>query len=59
VSWRAQPPKPPVRGDELISELGLEPGPRVGALLEMLREAAFAGELGSRDEAIELARRSL
>ena len=61
TAWRASggPPKPPVTGDELIRELGLEPGPRVGELLETLREAVFAGEIGSREEAIERARREL
>jgi poly(A) polymerase len=57
LAWRANPPEPPVRGDELMRELGLEPGPRVGELLELLREAAFAGEVNSPQEAIELARR--
>jgi poly(A) polymerase len=61
LAWRSSggPPKPPVSGDELIRELGVEPGPRVGELLESLREAAFAGEVGSREEAIERARREL
>jgi poly(A) polymerase len=49
---------PPVRGDELMQELGLEAGPRVGELLEMLREAAWAGEVSSRSEALALARRA-
>jgi poly(A) polymerase len=61
LAWRASggAPKPPLTGDELIRELGLEPGPRVGELLESLREAAFAGEVRSREEAIERARREL
>ena len=43
--WRADhPPRPPLRGDELIAELGIEPAPRSGALLELVEEAAFAGE---------------
>ena len=45
-----------VSGDELMRELGLEPGPPVGRLLEDLREAAFCGEVGSKREAIERAR---
>jgi len=58
LAWRRAGPKEPlVRGDELMHELGLEPGPRVGELLELLREAAFAGEVSSREEAIEYARR--
>ena len=50
---------PPVDGEELMDALGIEPGPRVGQLLEALREAAFAGEVSSPDQAIELARREL
>lgn len=57
LAWRAAgPPEPPLRGDELIAELGLEPGPRIGELLEQLREAAFAGEIRSREEALAFAR---
>jgi hypothetical protein len=44
-------------GDELIAALGIQPGPRVGEVLEELRAASFAGEI-SRQEAVELARRS-
>src|SRR3954470_12494691 len=57
LAWRAHPPRPPVTGEELMEALGLEPGPEVGRLLEELREAAFAGEVGSRDDALALARR--
>jgi ribonucleotide monophosphatase NagD (HAD superfamily) len=38
-------------------ELGIEPGPELGRLLEELTEAAYAGEARTRDEAVELARR--
>jgi putative nucleotidyltransferase with HDIG domain len=47
---------PLVRGDELAAVLGIEPGPRLGALLAALEEARYAGEIASRDEAISLAR---
>lgn len=58
LAWRASgPPRPPLRGDELARELGMERGPEVGRLLEELEEAAFAGEAGDRDQALELARR--
>ena len=50
------PPRPPVRGDELARALDLEPGPMLGELLHQLEEASFAGEVGSREEAIERAR---
>ena len=35
--------KPPLRGDELARELGIERGPELGRLLEALREAALRG----------------
>jgi putative nucleotidyltransferase with HDIG domain len=60
LAWRRSgPAEPLVRGDELMKELGLEAGPRVGEALEVLREAQFAGEVSSREEALDLARRSL
>ena len=49
--------RPPLRGDELARELGIEPGPELGRLLARLEEAAFAGEATDRDQAVELARR--
>jgi len=49
-------PKPLLRGSDLISALELEPGPVVGRLLEIIREAHAAGEIASREEAIALAR---
>ena len=54
---RSGPPRPPLRGDELAAELGIEPGPELGGLLAALEEAAFAGEATTREEALELARR--
>ena len=45
-----------MRGDELIAELGIEPGPEVGRLLDAIDEAAFAGEVRTREEALALAR---
>jgi poly(A) polymerase len=57
--WLADPPRPPIRGDELAQALRLRPGPELGRILAELEEAAFAGELGSREEAIDRARRLL
>jgi hypothetical protein len=58
LAWRASgPPRPPLRGDELAAELGIEPGPELGRLLGELEEAAFAGEAGTRDQALQVARR--
>ena len=58
LDWRRQgPPRLPLRGDELAAELGIEPGPELGRLLAALEEAAYAGEIADRDDAVELARR--
>jgi poly(A) polymerase len=57
LEWRRSgPPQVPVRGDELAAELGIEPGPELGRLLDQLAEAAYAGEATDRDQAIDLAR---
>ena len=57
LDWREQgPPRLPLRGDELAAELGIRPGPELGLLLGQLEEAAYAGEAGTREEAVELAR---
>lgn len=44
-------------GHELIAELGMEPGPEVGRVLDALTEATAAGEIETRDQALALARR--
>jgi poly(A) polymerase len=57
LRWRAQgPPAPLLRGDELARELEIPAGPRLGALLEQLAEAQFAGELATREQALAYAR---
>jgi poly(A) polymerase len=57
LRWRsAGPPPPLLRGDDLAAELGIATGPRVGWLLEELSEAQYAGELQSREQALEYAR---
>jgi poly(A) polymerase/tRNA nucleotidyltransferase (CCA-adding enzyme) len=50
-------PEPILRGDDLIRELGLAPGPIIGRLLEEVREAQAAGEVRTREEALALASR--
>ena len=57
LAWRAAPPRPPVRGDELARGLGISPGPELGRVLEELRQASFAGEVSSREQALALAAR--
>ncbi len=52
------PPKL-VRGDDLMSELRLEPGPVVGELLEVIAEARATGEISTREEALAVAREAL
>jgi poly(A) polymerase len=58
LDWRQQgPPRLPIRGDELAAELGLASGPELGRLIAELNEAAYAGEVETREQAIDLARR--
>jgi poly(A) polymerase len=60
LRWRAEgPPRPLLRGDQLARELGIPTGPQVGELLEELAAAQYAGELSSRERAVEYARRQL
>ncbi|HTX12502.1 MAG TPA: HDIG domain-containing protein [Solirubrobacteraceae bacterium] len=56
LAWRADRPRPPLRGDELARAVGLRPGRELGEILHELEVASFAGEIGSREEAIERAR---
>jgi putative nucleotidyltransferase with HDIG domain len=46
-------------GSELIAALDLQPGPQIGHLLRVIEEAQAAGEVSSREEALELAREQL
>ena len=50
-----EPAEPLVRGDEL----GVAPGPEVGRLLELVAEEQAAGTISTKEEALELVRRSL
>jgi poly(A) polymerase len=56
LAWVADPPRPPVRGDELARALGIKPGPMVGDLLAELQAASFSGEVATPEEAIARAR---
>jgi poly(A) polymerase len=57
LAWRRSgPPRPPIRGDELAAEVGIEPGPDLGRVLREIEAAVFAGEVTTRDDAIALAR---
>jgi tRNA nucleotidyltransferase/poly(A) polymerase len=51
-------PKPLVRGDDLIS-MGLQPGPRIGELLEAVQTAQLEGEVTTRAQALEWLEKTL
>ena len=58
LEWRSNgPPRLPLRGDELAREAGIAPGPELGRVLEELQEAVYAGEIATREEVVDLARR--
>jgi putative nucleotidyltransferase with HDIG domain len=59
LAFEAEPPRPPLRGDELAAALGIEPGPLLGELLADLQAAAYAGEIDGREQAVALARELL
>ena len=48
-----------IDGRVLMRELKLEAGPRVGELLEAIREAQAEGEVKTREDALEFARKNL
>jgi poly(A) polymerase len=48
-----------VTGHDLINTFGLKPGPRMGELLEAVREAQASGEIATREEALALVRERL
>jgi len=43
-----------VDGHDLLEEFGLRPGPRIGELLEAVREAQVSGQVRTREEALAL-----
>jgi putative nucleotidyltransferase with HDIG domain len=57
LRWRADgPPRPLVRGHDLLAELAIPPGPLIGELMERLAEAQYAGDVRTREQALEYAR---
>jgi len=42
-----------ITGSEVIEEFSVEPGPLIGTLLEAVREAHAAGDISTRDDAIQ------
>jgi poly(A) polymerase len=49
--------KPLLDGTEVMSMLGLPPGPRVGEVLRFLLDRQIEGEITTREEAEEAVRR--
>ncbi|MBI4730778.1 MAG: HD domain-containing protein [Chloroflexi bacterium] len=63
-NWYEKPAEsiaPPllVDGNDLMRELSLKPGPKIGELLEAVREAQAMGEVSTREQALELARKRI
>lgn len=50
------PPKL-VDGHEIMKRFHLEPGPRIGVILEQIKEAQASGEINTKDEALNLVKR--
>ena len=48
-----------LNGHDLINAFGLQPGPQIGELLEMIREAQAAGRIQTQVEALELVQNQL
>ena len=60
LAWEAgERPRVLVRGDELADALGIARGPLLGELLAELEAAQYAGEVTTREQAVEHARRVL
>ncbi len=49
-------PPPLVTGDDVMAALNLQPGKQVGVILDAIREAQAAGEVATKEEALELAK---
>lgn len=63
-NWYEKPeevvsPPPLLNGHDLMQALHLSPGPKVGELLEAIREAQATGEVKTLEEALALARKRL
>ena len=52
-------PEKLISGRDLLKEFDLDPGPLIGDLLEVVREAQVMGEVNSREEAIDFLRKFL
>jgi len=52
-------PQKLVDGHDIINIFGLNPGPKIGQLLEAVREAQASGEIATREEALAYLRERL
>jgi len=52
-------PQPLLDGNDLMRELSLQPGKKIGELLEAIREAQAVGEVSTKEQALDLARSRL
>lgn len=48
-----------IGGHDLMAEFDVQPGPQIGELLDLVREAQICGQATTRDEALDLVRRHL
>jgi tRNA nucleotidyltransferase/poly(A) polymerase len=53
VKERERLPAPVLNGEEIMEKFKLKPGPKVGELIAVLREAQLSGEVGTPDEPLE------
>ena len=52
-------PEKILNGHDIINSFGLHPGPKIGKLLEAIREAQASGEIATREEALAYIREHL
>ena len=48
-----------IDGHDIMKMFSLAPGPKIGALLELVKEAEGSSQIGSKDEAIQLVKSRL
>ena len=51
--------KPILSGDEIIKEFKIEPGPKIGKLLEIIKEAQLEGKIKNKTEALDLVKKNI
>ena len=52
-------PDPFLKGDEMMALLGIESGPEIGSLIELMLEAQVSKEVSSKEEAIDFVKENL